>query len=723
MSAVVAAIATVTFVTMPATADEELAVGHIDTYAGGVGWGSATQVPQSPVSIAVDGDTIYTADIRHRVVRALDQATGEQHVVAGSGLLYQPSAPEGVAATDLRFAAPTAVGLTPDGDLLVAEGNFDAFWFDESRVWRIDRATATAHTYLGASSGTCNPDRAACPATAVQLKMPRDFAFDGSGNFFVADTQAHRVYRMDAVTRTVRTVAGSVGVQASTTGVCFQTCEVPGHGDGGPATLATLSYPNSIAVDTTGTTLLIADTGHHKVRKVDLRTGIITTAAGNDQGAAFVVSGPAPTISLSLPAGVRFNPAGGFDVADEHYVRHVDATTGLATVVHRNDQAAFEALEFDAAGNVLVADHAGRQLMRVTGPATAQRIAGNGLCCWGGDGGPARGAVLFNANDLAIDGDGGVLLAEYGTVGDSHAGFVRRITPGDAHVQRFAGTGTRGYTGDGGPATYARLDMPLHVAMGSDGAAYIGDVYAIRKVSPSGVITTVAGTGGPEGDQGDGVIATAARVNPGAIAVDPEGRVVFAEGYGIKRIDDDGRIRTIAGGTGNGFAGDGGDATSARFCGVTGLTYDPSGNLLVADRGNHRIRRITPSGTVSTVAGSGPDCTFADVTSAGDGGPASAATFEPRDVEVGAGGVLYIAERNAVRRVGTDGIISTVAGTGSAGENGTNGISGDGGPATQATIGNVLSIALDDARGRLYVLHHASHVDNVGNRVRVVRLT
>jgi sugar lactone lactonase YvrE len=724
-SAIVAAVAAIAVATTPATAtaDGELAVGHIDTYAGGVGWGIATQVPQWPLSIAVDGDTIYTADVRHRVVRALDQTTGEQRVVAGSGLLYQPGTPEGVAATDLRFAAPTAVGIAPDGDLLVAEGNWDAFWFDESRVWRIDRATGTAHTYLGASSGTCNPDKAACPPSAVQLLMPRDFAFDGAGNFFVVDAQKHRVYRMDAATGLVRTVAGSFGVQGSTTGVCFQTCDAPGYGDGGPATLATLSHPKSVAVDHAGTTLLVADTGHGRVRQVDLRTGIITTAAGNDQRTAYVASGPAPAISLSLPAGVRFSPAGGFDVVDEHGVRHVDAITGLATVTYRNDGAALEALAHDSGGDVHVADYAGRQLLRVTGPTSAQRIAGTGKCCGGGDGGPARAAVLYNANDVAIGGDGSLFLAEGGGFTDDHAGIVRRITPGDARIRRFAGTGMRGYTGDGGPAADARLDMPLHVATHSDGAVYVGDRYAIRKVAPSGVVTTVAGTGIPDGDQGEGVVATAARVTPGAVAVDPQGRVVFAEDHGIRRIDHDGRIRTIAGGSGSGFAGDGGDATSARFCGVMALTYDAAGNLLVADRGNHRIRRITTSGTVSTVAGSGPDCTFTDVASAGDGGQASAATFEPWDVEVGVEGVVYVAERHAVRRVGTDGIISTVAGTGGGGENGTDGVSGDRGPATQATIGNVLSIALDEERGRLYVLHHASHIDDVGNRVRVVRLT
>jgi sugar lactone lactonase YvrE len=694
--------------------------GTISTFAGGLGSGTPLAVPQGPVSVATSGRVIYVADLSSKVVRAIDRQTSNETVVAGSGLPYQPNTPDGIRAVDLRFAAPTAVAIGPDGDLYVAEGGFDAFWFHETKVWRVDRVSGTATTFLGgaATQGACEPDTTACAPATVSLMMPRALAFDRAGNLFIADAQRNRVLRLDAASKTVHTVAGATGTLG--TRQCIEVCGLPGDGDGGPATLAALSVPSGLALDDAGSHLLIADTGHDKVRQVDLATGLITTVAGSPQQNVLVRPNGAPALAVNLnaPTGVAYDASGGFFITVQHDLLHVDATAMIRNVAP-NVGVDLEALTTDTSGGLLVGDFEGMQLLAVQADGTSRRVAGTGKCCSGGNGGLATGAVLFNANDLAVDPAGQVFLAESGSVGPAYAGFVRRVDRSN-HITMFAGTGDRGSSGDGGPAVGARLDMPTSEAVDKQGAIYIGDIgsYRIRRVDPAGTISTIAGAG-VDGVRGEAVVATLARVDPRAMAVDPTGRVVFAEPSQIRRIDTDGRIRTIAGtdqsGGWGGYGGDGGPALQAQFCGIEDIAFDGVGNLLVADRGNHRIRSISPTGQVATIAGSGPDCNFTEVASTGDGGPATSAVFDPRAIVPTRSGDLYIADKYSVRRVTAEGMTSTFAG------NGANELSGDGGQATQAGVGVVLRIAVDENAKKLYILQAASFTIG-GNRVRVVQL-
>jgi sugar lactone lactonase YvrE len=686
--------------------------GTISAFAGGSGFGLATRVPQRPVDVAISGSLIYTVDVEHRVVRRLDTTTGDQQVVAGNGRLYQPGAAEGTPAVDLAFAAPLGVAVGPSGDLFVAEGGYDAWWFHETRVWRIDAATGVAHTYLGGTQGACEPDQRECPAEAVGVMMPRALDFDAAGNLFVVDGQRNRVLRVDAQTHATRTVAGSWGTLG--TGQCIETCDLPTLGDGGPATLANLAFPNDVAVDPAGTRLLIADTGHRRIRQVDLLTGIITTVAGNGQSTPFIEGAPARAVALALPTGVARRPGGGFDVTDGRSVRQVDARTGLVRTTVRDAGLGLEAIATSGDSSI-VADYSGSQLLQIEG-TLAHRIAGTGKCCWGGNEGPALGAMLRGVADVDVDAAGNVFVAEMGTVGPNDAGIIRRIDATTGRIGMFAGTGLRGPSGDGGPATAAGLDLPIAVKAGTTGELYIGDRYSVRRVGADGTITTIAGTGTPDGDRAEGVIATAARVDVRTLAVDPVGRLLIAEQNRIRRVDPDGRIRTIAGADASGFDGDGGPAASARFCFITALELDDQGDLFIADRGNHRIRRMSADGIVSTVAGNGPVCSFLDVASSGDGGPATAAVFEPNGLARANDGTLYISERRTVRVVDVNGTISTLAG------NGANEASGDGGPALAAALGNVQAVALDEPRHRLFVLHNVSFVGSSGERLRVIQL-
>lgn len=277
-------------------------------------------------------------------------------------------------------------------------------------------------------------------------------------------------------------------------------------------------------------------------------------------------------------------------------------------------------------------------------------------------------------------------------------------------INTFAGIGIAGYSGDGGASTTAKLNLPYAVAADGAGNVYIADHdnNRIRKVDPSGVITTIAGTG--TGSYfGDGGPATLARIQkPRAIAIDPSGNVVFSD-YGNNRIRKinvtTGIITTIAG-TGGipAFSGDGGPATAAQLGYAWGITYDAAGNLFIADNQNCRVRKVTPAGIISTIAGNG-SCFIS-----GDGGPAIAARVQyPTGVAVDGVGNLYIADNgnNRVRKINTSGTISTIAGTP------TYGFSGDGGPSTAAMVSAPVGIATDPS-GNVYI------ADQNNNRIRKI---
>ncbi len=229
--------------------------------------------------------------------------------------------------------------------------------------------------------------------------------------------------------------------------------------------------------------------------------------------------------------------------------------------------------------------------------------------------------------------------------------------------------------GDGGAATAALLLSPEAVAVDGSGNLYIADTFQnrVRKVDPWGVIVTTAGTGQCCGQAGDGGPAARAELGqPIGLALDRSGNLYIAESGRIRRVSPAGQIVTVAGSALRGFAGDGGPAVSAQLMFPAGLAFDGSGNLYLADRGNYRIRNVTPDGVITTVAGTGAPGF------SGDGGPATAARLDwPSDVALDAAGNLYIADsrNHRIRRVSPSGIIQTIAGAGA------QGFGGDGGPA------------------------------------------
>jgi len=326
-------------------------------------------------------------------------------------------------------------------------------------------------------------------------------------------------------------------------------------------------------------------------------------------------------------------------------------------------------------------------------PGTISTIAGSDpFGDFSGDGGPAIEAALNNPAGVAVLPDGGYLIA------DAANGRVRRVFP-DGTIKTVAGTGNYEFSGDGGPATAASLQVPLGVAVLPDGGFLIADAAAdrVRRVSVAGIITTVAGNG-TRGFSGDGGPATAAEIDdPNGLAVLPDGGFLIADGdYVVRRVSPNGTITTVAGTGSPGFSGDGGSATEAQLSFTYSVAVTADGGFLITDTGNRRIRRVSPIGIITTVAGTGVQG------SAGDGGAATAAELDfPTGVVTTPDGGFLIADwfGNRVRWVSPSGLISTVAGTGTPSLF----VNGDGGPANAANISMPFAVAATPSGGFVFI--------------------
>ena len=293
-------------------------------------------------------------------------------------------------------------------------------------------------------------------------------------------------------------------------------------------------------------------------------------------------------------------------------------------------------LAFGADGSLYVADQGNNRIRRIDKNGTVSTVAGSGdgvdvlgkkpMCCVGsfaGDGGPATAAALWNPTDIAFDPQGNLYIA------DHNNDRVRKVDP-QGVITTVAGSGTEGFSGDGGPATKAQLNTAtpyvvtpdvawapsasMSLAFDAAGNLYISDTgnARVRKVDLKGIITTIAGTGKP-GFSGDGGPAKSAQLsNPGGLAFDAEGNLYIADGptltfksNRIRKIDKAGIITTIAGTDADGFSGDGGPASAASLAGPGNISFDAQGNLYFADGGNNRVRKIDKSGIITTVAGDG----------------------------------------------------------------------------------------------------------------------
>ncbi|MHB8259084.1 MAG: NHL domain-containing protein [Bacteroidia bacterium] len=324
--------------------------------------------------------------------------------------------------------------------------------------------------------------------------------------------------------------------------------------------------------------------------------------------------------------------------------------------------------------------------------------AGNGTIGSSGDGSLAINAELHTPSGVAIDAAGNLYIA------DAANNKIRMVTTAGV-ITTIAGTGTAGFSGDGGAATAAQLNTPTGVTFAGTNLV-IADAgnNRIRMIS-YGTISTVIGTG-TAGFSGDGGTMTAAELNhPTGVAID--GNYIYIADYGNNRIrvvNASYIISTLAGNSTAGYSGDGGSSVAAELNGPNGVSVDAAGNVYVADKANNRIRMINSSGIITTVAGDG---TFGY---SGDGGAGTAAKLAyPEGVTCDVFGNFYIVDNYypRIRKVNNAGIISTIAGSGVAS------YSGDGGAATAARISNPSNVAFDGS-GNMYI------ADGGNNRVRMV---
>jgi hypothetical protein len=338
-------------------------------------------------------------------------------------------------------------------------------------------------------------------------------------------------------------------------------------------------------------------------------------------------------------------------------------------------------------------------------PDVINTVAGTGTAGFSGDSGQAVQAELHQPAGIALAADrGGYLIA------DAVNHRVRHVAP-NGIITTIDGNGTPGGLGDGGPATSASLNSPLGVAVRGDGAVLIADTgnHRVRMVSPGGVITTVAGMG--YGFSGDNGPATSARLAyPYGVAVRKDNSFLIAD-WGnnrIRQVGTGGNISTVVGSSTSGSTGDGGPASAALLSNPTDVEVTAGGGFLITDAANNRIRRVWPSGSISTVAGTGVSGF------SGDNGPATAAmiTYPHSVTEMSDGGFAFTEKSNRrVRRVAPGGTITTLAGTGAGGS------SGDGGPPSAATMTTPWGIAETLDGDILFA-------DHVSNRVRrITRLS
>ena len=675
-------------------------------------------------------------------------AMAQQYTLTTAAGGAPPTTP--VAATSTSIGQPSRVTVDTKGNTYFSSGN---------AVFKID-GSGNLTVVAGNSRPGYSGDGG--PALQAQLNGPQGIAFDSNGNLYIADSINNRVRAVNtagvistfAGTGSTSTGGGNTfndgglainGLLRLPSGVCVDSKgnvyiadtgdniirevttdgiihTVAGDGFGGsfgltigdtyPAIQAELHTPTDVAVDSKFN-LYVADSANGAIRQVVASTGDMITFAGNLAIGHTGDGGIATSASLVTPYAVTVDSAGNvyFVENGDSDIRKITAATNIITNLVGTGIAGFSGdgsaatkaqlnfpagLALDSSGNILIADSLNNRIRKVSG-STISTIAGNGVLSYSGDGGPGSSAQLNNPQSVAVDSSGNFYFS------DTANNVVRKVTASGA-ISTIAGNGTAGFGGDGGSPTAAQLNRPRGVAVDASGNIYIADSQnaRVRKIS-GGSITTVAGNGTP-GFGGDGGAASAAMLyTPIGVAVDAAGNLYIAD-FTNNRIREvaGGTIATVAGNGQSGYSGDGHAAVSAALNGPTGVAVDASGNIYIADFNNDVVREVS-GGNINTVAGTGlPGVS-------GDGGPATAAMVgNPSGVAVDTAGNLYIASGSAtVRKVYSNGFITTIAG------NGTRGYAGDGGSALLGELNGPVAVAVA-SNGNVYV------ADSANNAIRLL---
>ena len=717
--------------------------------------GAATNASlDHPFAVSVDfSGNLFIADTWNHRIRKVD-TNGIITTVAGDG--DQAYAGDGAAATNASLNYPGGVSVDFAGNLFIADT-------ENNRIRKVG-TNGIITTVAGNGEADYSGDGGA--ATNGSLNNPQSVAVDGFGNLYIADSYNTRIRKVDN-NGIITTIAGN-GIKGYA-------------GDGGASTNASINEADGVGVDVSGN-LYIADTPNSRIRKVWLYGGnpaltLINVGASSAGGYSVIITSPygsvtsaVATLTVQAPPIITVQPvsqkvtagsnslfsvavagSGPFGyswyISNTNLIQSETNSTLALSDVSTNETGEYMVVVTNAYGGVTsqvatltvglpptVSTPPGGQtnlagtnvtfsvVVDGTGPFSYQwqfngtnlpndiitTVAGSGVKGFAGDGDAATNASLDYPTGVAFDAAGNLYIA------DTDNERIRKVDT-NGIITTVAGNGTAAYAGDGQAATNANLHYPWDLVLDTAGNLYFADTYnsRIRKVATNGIITTVAGNG-TAAFGGDGGAATNASLNyPYGVALDAAGTLYISDGNNnrIRKVDVKGIISTVAGGgyEADGKVGDGSTAAGAVLYNPSQIAFDSAGDLYIADSSDNRIRKVGANGIITTVAGNGAEG------SAGDGDDATNASFDyPTGVALDGYGDLYIADysNNRVREVNTNGIINTIAGGGTA-------YPGNGGAATNANIGGLYSgpqrVALD-AAGNLYF------GETKGNRIHEVHL-
>ena len=574
-----------------------------------------------------------------------------------------------------RFDFPSGVANDVAGNLYVADAN--------NHVIRKITSAGFVTTFAGATGLGGSADGA---GSSARFNSPRGLAVDAVGSIYVADTGNSTIRKITSA-GLVTTLAGTPGLSGSVDGT---------------GSAASFNSPQALAVDAGGS-IYVTDTYNHTIRRIS-SVGVVTTLAGVP-GMTGAADGTGSAARFSFPQGVAADAGGDLYVADSnnHTIRKITSggvvstfagSAGLQGSADGTGSAASfnspQGLAVDTAGNIYVADAYNHTIRQITSVGFVTTLAGAaGLK--GASDGTGSIARLNIPQGLAIDAANNVFVA------DTNNNSIRKITSA-GNVTTFAGEA--GYGSADGVGSAASFNHPRGLVIDTASNMYVADTdnSTIRKITPSGVVTTFAGAAGANGSA-DGVGSAASFNSPRKLAVDAAGNIYVADTYNseIRKITPSGIVSTLAGAAGlNGSADGAGSA--ARFYYPHGLAVGAGGDVYVADTYNHTIRQITPGGVVTTIAGA------IGLSGSTDGTGAAARFSYPQGLAVDAGGNIFVAETSTIRKITPSGVVTTFAGTAGLGGS-------TDGTGSAARFNSVEGLAIDTA-GNVYA------ADNYNSTIR-----
>jgi uncharacterized protein (TIGR03437 family) len=621
---------------------------------------------------------------------------------AGSDVTYPGSS---FSALSASFGLLSGVAISPSGDVYFASSTRCLIVKFSPRL---NSVSIVAGITVGGYSGDGGP------AANAALNSPQQIAFDPAGNLYIADLQNNAIRKIDTqgMITTYATVSGPWSVAIAADGTLYvstysqvlhinpdgtQTIiagsEQSGFGgDNGPAIDAIFNHIQGLLFDKAGN-LLVVDTANSAIRRINTQ-GIVTTIAGNGQYGPSV-TGPATSTPIANPVGLGLDAQGNLYTGTLYNQLLKISSTGTLTVLNSAPSHYFltapgpvaQAIFFpqfpaaDSAGNLYFTDQRAGYLWELTTAGSVQVAAAYAPNFFIGDNGPATLAGLNFPNGIWLNADGSLLIA------DQYNLRVRKISP-TGTITTIAGNGSLGTTSVG-PALSVNLSNPTEVAADSSGNIYIA-LYGsniVRLNTSSGMVSSF--------------YTANSFVN--AIAVDGQGNLLVAvDANQIVKITPAGAATAVAGTGQAGYSGDGGPAVKAMLNGPQGVTTDSAGNIYIGDSYNGLLRKVSPSGIITTIAGQGSYIV--------NGVPATQSSLHfPTALACDAAGDIYVADTygSQVRVISANGMISAVAGTGTAA------FSGDGGLATAASLNQAGTLAVDSA-GNVYIS------DRLNNRIRKI---